>query len=128
MVVIERCQKRQSKNAVNPIDITRKSADDTIAVKLAPEWDWINRVKNETMNYKDFMRLYFERLITLGESLADWLESKAGTEKTVTLVCYCPDDNVECHTYLAAMYFARRWPAKFQIGKSISKYLSYEKD
>ena len=119
MVNIERCQKSKSRNAINPVDITRKSADGRIAAKLAPEWDWINGVKSGTMSHKDFMRLYFDKLIDLNESIADWLEEKTGPEKTVTLVCYCPDDNVQCHTYLAALFFIRRWPDRFQAGKSI---------
>ena len=123
MVNIERCQKSKSRNAINPVDITRKSADGRIAAKLAPEWDWINGVKSGTMSHKDFMRLYFDKLIDLNESIADWLEQKASAEKTVTLVCYCPDGNVECHTYLAAIFFARRWPERFQTGQSIQKYL-----
>ena len=123
MVEIERCQKSKSKRAVNPIDITRKSADNKIALKLAPEWDWIYGVKNGAMSYKEFMQLYFERLAELDERIADWLEKKAGPEKTITLVCYCPNDNVECHTYLAALFFVRRWPDRFQIGESIQKYL-----
>ena len=123
MVIIERCQKRHSNLAINPVDITRKSADNKIAFKLAPEWDWINGVKNGAMSYKEFMRLYFERLAELDERIADWLEAKAGPEKTVTLVCYCPDDNVECHTYLAALFFVNRWPQRFQVGESIQKYL-----
>ena len=112
-----------SKQAVNPVDITRKSADGRIAAQLVPEWSWIMGVKNRAMSYKEFMRLYFERLAELDERIADWLEEKAGPEKTVTLVCYCPDDNVECHTYLAALFFVRRWPDQFQVGESIQKYL-----
>ena len=123
MVNIDRCQKSRSRRAVNPVDISRKSADGRIAAQLAPEWAWINRVKSGTMSYIDFMRLYFERLINLDESIADWLEEKACPEKTITFVCYCPDDNVECHTYLAALFFARRWPERFHVGKTIQKYL-----
>ena len=123
MVIIERCQKSTSRKAINPIDITRKSADSRIAAKLAPEWSWIMGVKEGTLSYKNFMRLYFEKLVNLDETIADWLEEKAGPEKTVTLVCYCPDDNVECHTYLAALFFIRRWPERFQVGESIQKYL-----
>ena len=122
MVKIERCQKSKSKKAINPVDITRKSADGKVAAKLAPEWDWINGVKNGTMSTKDYIQLYREKLVYLNKDIADWLEEKAGPEKTVTLVCYCPDDNVQCHTYLAALFFIRRWPDRFQAGKSIQKY------
>ena len=119
MVIIERCQKSHSNRAINPVDITRKSADDKTALKLAPEWDWIMGVKNGTMNYKEYIQLYLEKLTELDEQIADWLEAKAGPEKTATLVCYCPDDNVECHTYLAALFFVNRWPPRFQAGESI---------
>ena len=122
MVEIERCQKRRSSQAINPVDITRKSADGN-AAKLAPEWNWINGMKKGTMCYKDFTRLYFEKLVNLNETIADWLEEEAGPEKTVTLVCYCPDDNVQCHTYLAVLFFIRRWPDRFQAGKSTQQYL-----
>ena len=123
MVKIERCQKSKSQTAVNPVDITRKSADGRIAVQLAPEWLWINGMKNGTMCYKDYIQLYLDKLVNLNKDIADWLEEKAGLEKTITFVCYCPNDNVECHTYLAALFFVRRWPQRFQIGESIQKYL-----
>ena len=127
MVNINRCQKSRFRRAVNLVDITRKSADGKVAAKLAPEWDWINGMKRRTLSYKGFMQLYFDRLANLGDRIADWLEEKAGHEKTVTLVCYCRDDNVECHTHLAALFFVRRWPDRFKIGQSIQKYLDDEK-
>ena len=122
MVKIERCSKSNSRRAINPVDITRKSAVDDMALKLAPEWSWIMGVKNGTMSYKNYRQLYREKLVILDKTIADWLEEKAGPEKVVTLVCYCPDDNVECHTYLAALFFIKRWPVRFQAGESIQKY------
>jgi len=129
MIIIERSQKAKSGTAINPIDITRKSADDGTALLLAPDWGLIKGVKQGNITADTYKRLYLERLLdVLNErpDLIDYLCSRASAKQTITFICYCPDDDHRCHTYLAAAVLIWLYPDVFAAGKTIEPFIGEE--
>ena len=109
MVTLSRLAMWDHKKAVNPLDVTVKSAK-SLGRNFAPTWAMVMGHKSGVMPDEVYVTKYIEKLDKLY-----WPPIVEELEKSehITFLCYCKD-NTFCHTYLLMDYLVEHFGDNFK--------------
>lgn len=109
MITLSRTPMWNHKAAVNPLDVTVKSAK-SLGRNFAPTWAMVMGHKSGILTNDNYTIQYLEKLDRLY-----WppLLEKLQKSEHITFLCYCKDDDF-CHTYLLIDYLIEHFPDTFK--------------